>query len=290
MGVLSGYQVLYLTDGKGVFCAGLLTDVGAEVVRIDPEKPAEREKVRNLARKADILVETLPPGYLKSLDLGYVTLRKTNPGLIMASITPFGQSGPYRDYKSCDLVAQALGGWLSVTGTPRAPLRLFGGQAHAVTSLFAANAIMLALWQRNVTGRGKYIDISVMECVAATLDHVLPRYFYQGTVAGRRGSRHWNDAFRVFPCRDDYILLSVFQHWDTLVAWLESEDMAADLVDKKWQDRSERIKGLNHIIAVLEKWTLTHTAGELMEKGQLMRFPWAAIASHGAGRPTGMKR
>jgi crotonobetainyl-CoA:carnitine CoA-transferase CaiB-like acyl-CoA transferase len=279
MGVLSVYRVLDLADEKGMLCTGLLADMGAEVIHINPEIPAECKKIRSLAKKADILVETLPPGYLKSLGVGYTELRKKNPGLVMASVTQFGQSGPYRDFKSCDLVAQALGGWLSVTGTPRAPLRLFGGQAYAVTSLFTANAILLALWQRHVTGRGKYIDVSVMECVAATLDHVFPRYFYQSTVARRRGNRHWNDAFQVFPCKDGYILLSIFQHWDTLVAWLESEGMAAGLVDKKWQDRNERIKGLTQIVAVLKKWTLTRTAGELMEKGQLMHFPWAKIES-----------
>jgi crotonobetainyl-CoA:carnitine CoA-transferase CaiB-like acyl-CoA transferase len=279
MGVLSGYRVLDLAISGSMLGNGFLADMGAEVVLINPEKQAECEKARSLARKADILVETLPPGYLESLDLGYITLRKTNPGLIMVSITPFGQSGPYRDYKSCDLVTQALGGWLSVTGTSREPLMLSGSQACAVTSLFAANAVLLALWQRNDTGRGKYIDISVMECVAATLDHVFPRYFYQSTIARRRGSRHWNDAFRVFPCRDGYILLSIFQHWDTLVAWLDSEGMAADLVDTKWRDRNERIRGFTHIVAVLEKWTLTHTADELMEKGQLMHFPWAKIES-----------
>ena len=88
---------------------------------------------------------------------------------------------------------------MSVTGEPDAPLKLYGNQAYHTASLFAANGILLALWQRHATGRGQYIDISIMECVAATLDHVLVRYFYEGIVSGRQGSRHWNNAFRDFP-------------------------------------------------------------------------------------------
>ena len=198
----------------------------------------------------------------------------------MVSVTDFGQSGPYRDHKSCDLVAAALGGWMSVCGDSELPpLKPFGSQAYHSASLFAANGILLALWHRHTTGRGQYIDVSVMECVAATLDHVLVRYFYEGTVARRQGSLHWNGAFRVFPCRDGYILLSLFQQWETLVEWLESEGMAEDLADEKWLDREVRLQSLDHIIDVLQKWTSSHTVAELVEKGQLMRFPWAEVAS-----------
>jgi crotonobetainyl-CoA:carnitine CoA-transferase CaiB-like acyl-CoA transferase len=105
------------------------------------------------------------------------------------------------------------------------------------------------------------------------------RYFYEGAVAKRKGSRHWNNAFRLFPCRDGYILLSLFRQWETLVAWLESEGMAEDLTDEKWRDMETRLKGLDHIIDVLERWTMSHTVAELVEKGQMMRFPWAEVAS-----------
>jgi len=277
--ILSGYRALDLTDEKGAFCIKLLADMGAGVMRV--EKPG-LERLSNLVNKVDILVETELPGYLESLGLGYNSLKKENPGLIMASITNFGQSGLYRDWKASDLVMQAMGGWLSVTGEPQSPLKLYGNQAYNAASLFAASGILLALRHRHVTGRGQYIDISVMECVAATLDHALVRYFYEDTVAGRQGSRHWNNAFDIFPCKDGYILLSLFQHWETLVAWLESEGLAADLTDAKWRVREVRINGADHITQVLEKWTLAHTVDELVEKGQLMRFPWAKVTSPGA--------
>jgi crotonobetainyl-CoA:carnitine CoA-transferase CaiB-like acyl-CoA transferase len=303
--ILSGYRILDLTDEKGMFSTRLLADMGAEVIRVekpgarsvesaadfgylnagkrsislDLEKGAGCEVFKRLVGTADVVVETGPPGYLASLGLGYPELSEINPRLVMAAVTDFGQSGPYRKYKSCDLVVAALGGWLSVCGESQAPLKPFGNQAYYATSLFATNGIMLALWHRHVTGKGQYLDISVMECVAATLDHVLVRYFYEGTVAKRQGSQHWNSAFRIFPCRDGYILLSLFQQWETLVDWLESEGMAEDLTDMKWRDSEARLKGLDHIMDVLEKWTLGHTVAELVETGQLMHFPWAGVTS-----------
>jgi crotonobetainyl-CoA:carnitine CoA-transferase CaiB-like acyl-CoA transferase len=195
----------------------------------------------------------------------------------MASITHFGQSGPYKNLKSCDLVNQALGGWLSVTGELENPLKLFGNQSYNTASLFAVNGILLALCQRRNTGRGQHLDISIMECVSATLDYVLPRYFYGGVVSKRQGSQHWNNAFRIFPCKDGYVLLTIHQQWDTLVEIMAAEGMAGDLTDGKWRDRQERDRHIDHVIRTIEKWTLKHKADELEEKGQLMHFPWAKV-------------
>jgi benzylsuccinate CoA-transferase BbsE subunit len=276
---LAGYSVLDLTDARFMFCVKTLAGMGAKVIRLNPEDKSVLKRLREQVKKADVLIESLKPGFLGSLDFSYHELSKINPGLVMASITPVGQDGPYKDLKASDLTLQALGGWLSVTGEPESPLKLYGDQAYNTASLFAVNGVLLALWQRHETGKGKYIDISIMECVAATLDHVLPRYYYQGIVSGRQGSRHWNNAFRIFKCADGYILLSIHQHWETLVEWLASEGMAGDLIDEKWRDREERNRGIGHIIGVLERWTLTHKAAELVEKGQLMRFPWAAVTA-----------
>jgi len=195
----------------------------------------------------------------------------------MVSITLFGQTGPYKDFKASDLTLQAVGGWLSVTGEPNQPLKLYGSQAYNTASLFAVNSILLALWKRHETGKGQYIDISVFECVAATLDHVMVRYFYNNVVPIRQGSRVWNNAFDILPCKDGYILISIHRQWDTLVELMAAEGMAEDLVQTKWQDREERNRGIEHIIQVMKRWTLKHQAAELEELGQLMHFPWAAV-------------
>jgi len=302
---LSGYRVLDLTDDKGMLCSRLLADMGAEVIRVEKARGSSarsqffeannlgkrsvtlnlevkpgQETFKSLVKTADVIVESYQPGYLEALGLSYSELSQINPRLVTASITNFGQSGPYRDYKSCDMVACALGGQMYVSGEPETPpLKPFGNQSYYSASLFAAIGILLALWNRHTSGKGQYIDISVQECVAAMLDHVLVRYFYEGVVAKRQGSLHWNNAFRVFPCRDGYILLSLFQQWETLVEWLDAEGMAEDLTDKKWQDSDRRLQQLDHIIEVLERWTKSHTVAELVEQGQLMRFPWAEVTS-----------
>ncbi len=302
---LSGYRVLDLTDEKGMLCSRLLVDMGADVIRVEKargvlarspffeannlgkksvtlnlESKEGQEIFKRLVETPDVMVESYQPGYLESLGLDYTGLSEINPRLIMASITDFGQNGPYRDYKSADIVASALGGQIYVCGEPQLPpLKPFGNQAYYTACLFAANGILLALWHRHTSGRGQHIDISVQQCVAATLDHVLVRYFYGGEVARRQGSLYWNNAFRIFPCRDGYILLSLFQQWETLVEWLDAEGMAEDLTDAKWRDREQRLRHLDHISGVLEKWTGSHTVNELVETGQLMRFPWAGITS-----------
>jgi benzylsuccinate CoA-transferase BbsE subunit len=294
-------RVLDLTDEKGMLCSHLLADMGAEVIRIekpggkadfhwenlgkrrvslDIELKQGQDVLRCLLESADVLIESYPPGYLDTLGLGYNQLIKINPRLIMASITPFGQTGPYSSYKSSDIIASAMGGQLFVSGEPeKPPLKIFGNQSYYLASIFAAIGIMLALWHRHSSGRGQHIDISLQECVAAALDYVLVRYFYQGEVAKRQGSLHWNGAFRVFPGKDGYILLSIFYQWQTLVEWLESEDMAGDLTEEKWLDRDYRLEHIDYVIEVLERWTKTHPVAELVEKGQAMRFPWAGVAS-----------
>jgi crotonobetainyl-CoA:carnitine CoA-transferase CaiB-like acyl-CoA transferase len=271
--ILSGYSVLDLTDAKSALCVKTLADMGANIIRVRPESLPEAVK------SADVLIESFPPGYLEKMGLGYQDLSGINPALIMASITPFGQSGPYKDFKASDITLQAMGGWMSVTGEPDTPLKLYGSQAYHTASLFAANGVLLALWNRHETGRGRHIDISIMECAAATLDHTMVRYFYEGIVTGRRGSRHWNNAFDVFRCRDGYILLSLHLNWETLAEWMDSEGMAEDLTEERWLDREERNRHIDHIVQVLGRWTLTHGVKELAEKGQLMHFPWAEVIS-----------
>jgi benzylsuccinate CoA-transferase BbsE subunit len=300
----SGYRVLDLTDDKGMLCCRLLADMGMQVIRVEkPVKNSARslfywaanlgkrsitldikvkpgqELFKQLVETADVLVESFPPGYLETLGLGYSQLGQINPRLVTASITGFGQGGPYRDCKSCDVVASALGGQTYVCGEAESPLKPFGAQSYHRAAIFAAIGVLLALWQRHTSGRGQHIDVSLQECVAATLDHVLVRYFYEGVVAKRQGSLHWNGTFRLFPCRDGYVLLSLFQQWETLVEWLDSEGMAEDLTGEEWRNKDYRQKHIGHIIEVLERWTKTHTVAELVEQGQLMRFPWAEVAS-----------
>jgi crotonobetainyl-CoA:carnitine CoA-transferase CaiB-like acyl-CoA transferase len=319
MDLLKGLQVLDLADEKASFCSKLLADLGARVIKIERpggdssreigpfwedspnsekslfffhnntnklgitlnlEHEGGREIFFKLLQKTDIVIETFPPGYLRQKGLGFDVLSRVNLNLILASVTGFGQNGPRTHHKSCDLVASAFGGQMYATGTPSTPpLKPFGDQSYYTASLFAAVSILLALRKRARTGKGEHIDISLQEAVVSTLDHVMVRYFYENTIAKRQGGVYWNYSFCVLSCKDGHILLASFQQWETLVEWMEKEGMAEDLAEEKYCQEEYRLAHIDHILRVLEQWTRTHTAQELFELGQLMRFPWAPISS-----------
>jgi len=318
-GFLGNIRILDLADEKASFCSKLLADLGAYVIKVEKpggdssrkigpflenlthperslffhynntnklgitlniENSAGREIFFRLIKRADVVVETFPTGYLEELGLGFEVLSEINPGLILVSVAGFGQNGPRSKYKSCDLVASAFGGQMFVSGSSSTPpLKPFGEQSYYTASLFAAIGILLALRKRVHTGRGEHIDISLQESVASTLDQVMVRYLYEQIIPKRQGSLHWNYSFCILPCRDGHILMAPFQQWETLVEWMDSEGMAENLTDEKWSEEEYRLRHLNHIIEVLERWTKTHTTNELFELGQLMRFPWAPVYS-----------
>ena len=310
-------RILDMADEKGTFCSKLLADMGAEVIKIEKpggdssryigpflnnvphperslsffyhntnkrgitlnvEKSAGREIFCRLLKGADIVIETFPPGYLAEIALDFAALREINPRLILVSITGFGQTGPRRHFKSCDLVASAMSGQMYISGAPSTPpLKPFGEQSYYTASLFAAIGILLAIRKRNQTGEGDHVDISLQEALTSTLDHVLVRYFHDRVLPQRQGALYWNNEFFIVPTKDGFILLTLFQQWETLVGWMDGEGMAADLTDKKWNDEEYRRNHRDHIITVVQRWASTHTTGELCELGQMLRFPWAPV-------------
>ncbi len=319
MGLLKEIKVLDLSDEKASFCSKLLADMGANVIKVEkpggdssrmigpfwggsphPERSLSffynntnklgitlnlkhntgRDLFKKLIRKADVVVESFPPGYLDKLDLSFDSLSQINPRLIMASITGFGQTGPRKDYKSCDLVASAFGGQMYVSGTPSAPpVKLFGQQSYYTASLFGAVAILLAVRKRRLTGKGCSIDLSTQEAAASTLDHVMVDYFYDKTIARRQGNVYGNNLFCILPCKDGYIQITILQNWETLLELMASEGKAEDLLEEKWQQQTLREKHFGHIMEVVERWTRNHRRAELFELGQSMRFPWAPVDS-----------
>ena len=196
-----GLRVVELGGEEGAWCGKLLADLGAEVLKIEPpggdsartqapfldgqvganrslsflymnggkqsvtldlERVADRERLGALLGSADVLIDTLAPGKLASLGLSYAVLSAANPGLIVSSITAFGQNGPYCQFKSADIVAAAMGGALFVTGYPDdPPVRLAGQQSFIVASTLAALGSLIALYRRRLTGRGQQVDISL---------------------------------------------------------------------------------------------------------------------------------
>jgi crotonobetainyl-CoA:carnitine CoA-transferase CaiB-like acyl-CoA transferase len=150
---------LYLNTGKKSITLDVASQTGAAILR-------------RLAQECDILVESFPPDYLDQWGLGYAALEHLNPGLIYTSVTPFGQSGPYRDFKGSELIAQAMGGLMQTIGLPdREPLKIGGNAACYTTGISAFSATMIALYVRDMQGDGQHVDISAMETMAVAQIH-----------------------------------------------------------------------------------------------------------------------
>ena len=159
-------------DAPGQSALFLSLNQSKKSITLDLETPDGARLLKQLAHEYDILVESFPPGYLERLGLAYPSLARAEPGLIYASITPFGQTGPYRDYKGSDIVAQATGALMHTIGLPdREPLQVGGDAALYTTGVSAFSAVMVALYARDRQGHGQHVDISAMEAITVAQIH-----------------------------------------------------------------------------------------------------------------------
>jgi crotonobetainyl-CoA:carnitine CoA-transferase CaiB-like acyl-CoA transferase len=333
-GPLVGLRVLELADEKGQFCGKLMADLGADVIKIESpggqstrsvgpflddiphrerslsfwhyntskrgitlnlETPPGGELFRRLVAKADILLETYPPGHLPELGLGYAELSPLNPRLIMCSLTPFGQTGPWRHYQTSDLLQLAAGGQMGCCGydpedVPNAPpIAPDGGNAWHIASHFAYIAIMAAVCYRDVTGEGQYIDASVHEACALTTEAAVPTYIYTGQVVRRHTGRA-AAAEKTEPTqyitRDGAWLNTTRSGFNLtparlrrLAEWMDKYSLAQDLLDEKYQSTTAIQANVSHIAAVLETFLASIPLEEAWHGGQALGLPWGAIRS-----------
>jgi crotonobetainyl-CoA:carnitine CoA-transferase CaiB-like acyl-CoA transferase len=320
---LNPYRILDLTDERGLICGKLLRDLGAEVIKIekpggdparnigpfyhdvpDPEKslywfslntgkrgitlditdPKGKEIFKQLVQKSDCVLESFRPGYLDDLGLGYQDLCRLKPDLIMTSITPFGDKGPYRDYKDSDLILWALSGLLFICGDPdRPPIRISLEQSYLHAGADGAAGTVMALYHRGQTGQGQQVGISIlkaMERVAYTA-HVL--WDARGKILRRSGS-----ALRIPPrgtttpliwsCQDGYVAFYLFGgdmgavSNPALTQWMAEEGMASEVM--KTMDWNKFNIGRTsqeyidcHIVKPIAAFFKHHTQKELWEGG-----------------------
>ena len=303
----------------GPYCTKLLADFGAEVVKVErpgvgdgarrlgpfpgdephPEKSGlflylntsklgitldlkTRRGVsilKELVREADILVESFSPRVMPSLGLDYTTLEKVNPRLVMTSISSFGQAGPYRDYAATEIVADAMGGWMSIIGEPaRQPLKPGGSQAQFVAGLMAAVATMTAFHAQQVTGVGQHVDVSVMDAVLYIQMNITQVWAYYRRLVKRAGNIVQPPPGSVLPCRDGYIgvIAVTNSQWHALADWMGMPELKTD---PRFRTRLDRMENLDELNAVLISWTLQHDAAELFEEAQRRRIPFAIPAT-----------
>jgi benzylsuccinate CoA-transferase BbsE subunit len=266
-GPLAGLRVLDLSGPLGNYCGKLFADLGADVILVeapggtalrgeppfagpgedadsipflymnsgkrslclDLDEPRDTAVLRELARRADLVIETEQPGVADERGLGWAALSDGHPELVLASITPFGQDGPYAGREGDDLIATALGGLLYLGGyADGGPIRPAGDQAVLAANLFAAVAAMLALTHAELTGQGQHVDVSMMEAVVMGLENAPQYYDLEGVVRRRNGGVQRLAGTGVFACADGLVCLLATgfggtQHWASLVAWLEAE-------------------------------------------------------------------
>jgi crotonobetainyl-CoA:carnitine CoA-transferase CaiB-like acyl-CoA transferase len=215
-GLLSDLRVLDLGQGVSApFCARLLADQGAEVIKVEPPDgdlarriAAGRALLPALARWADVLVENFEPRLRDSLGLDDRALREVNPRLVATSISSFGSSGPYRDWKATDLVTSAISGLMYHSGdADEAPLRSALSQSLYVAGINGAAATLVALYHRLTTGVGGRVDVSVAECMTTHLVQSTASYAYTGGLRGRRPA-HGAPLEELMPCEDGFAVVS----------------------------------------------------------------------------------
>src|SRR5215472_4054338 len=201
-------------------------------ILLDFSTPQGKERLLNLVRKATVLVENFRPGSLERQGLGYESLRAINPGLIYCSISGYGQTGPYASRPGYDFVAQAESGLMSVTGEiDGEPQRVGSPVGDVSAGMFACMSILAALRVRDRTGKGQYIDISLLETAMSLLSNVSSNYLISGEEAERFGNGHPNIVpYQAFRTSDGYVVVSCGNDrlYQELCHLLEREDLAVD--------------------------------------------------------------
>lgn len=283
--MLNGLRALELTGELSCFCGKLLAHFGVDVIKIEKvggdlernigpfyhdiqdlekslywfayneskrgitlnlESPEGQDIFKKLVAKSDFVIESFPVGYMQKLGLNYQSLSQINPGLIMTSITPFGQTGPYKYYKATDLIAMAMGGIMSLNGDPDGPpCRLDPYHSYCLTGINAALATLIAYFYRTSSGEGQYIDISLVECIVKEDYYEIPISWINGRHnAVRQGAYMFRAGVNtrcIWPCKDGYVTWTFFggrigaKENQSLAEWLDEEGISGELKNINWE-------------------------------------------------------
>lgn len=255
--------------GYGPYLNGVSTyfasvNRGKKSLAIDLKTSAGREIVSALSERADILVESFTPGTMGSLGLDYETLNAKNNRLIYVSLSGFGQTGPYRERGAMDVVIQAMSGLMGITGEPdRPPVRCGYSVADLSAGMFAAVGILAALVERERSGLGQHLDISMLDCQTTMLESAFVRYLNAGEEAERTGSRHpLVMPFQAFPTRDGYMALAGVKDWVLFCHTIERPDLARD---ERFATNDARIKHVLQLETTLSESFRARSTAEWQE-------------------------
>jgi CoA:oxalate CoA-transferase len=246
----SGY-FMYLNRNKRSVSINLKTDKGKKIIY-------------GLAKSTDVIVENFSPGTMAKLDLGYDIIKKFNPEVIYASISGFGQSGPYRNKVAYDGVAQAMGGLASLTGQPDGvPVKAGPAISDATSGVHTALAIMAALYYRHQSGKGQYIDVAMMDTVFSMLENAVSMRTLLGVSPSRIGNANPASApYNMYKSKDSYIVIATAN--DSLFAKLCGAMGRPELcTDPRFDSNPKRKLHEKDIDALVTEWTLRHTSAAI---------------------------
>jgi CoA:oxalate CoA-transferase len=312
-GPLTGVKVLDLTRVlSGPYCTALLADLGAEVVKIeapqgdeyrhigpfragesalyqlvnrnklglciDLKQSAGRELAQRLMRSADVLVENFRPGVAARLGLGYAEAAHANPRLIYASISGFGQEGSNKDLPAFDLIAQAMSGFMAVTGDPAGPPMKVGESiGDLAAGLFCSWAILAALYERTQTGRGRQIDVGMVDALVALSPTAIAQWMFGASPPTRTGNRHpLTTPFGAFPARDGHVVICVLNEpqFARLAECLNRPELRAD---PRFASDELRTRHEPELAAIVEEWLAPQSAAEAVARLQAGGVPASTI-------------
>ena len=313
-GPLVGLRVLDL--GRYIaapYCGAMLGDFGADVIKVerlggedvrrqpplvdgdstyvhaynrskrglalDTRHPRGRALLRRLALRADVVLENFRPGVMARLGCDYESLRAEHPGLIMASITGFGQDGPYAHKPAFDSIAQAMSGLMSLTGEPDRPPVLNGTFiADYATALYTTIGILLALRERDRTGQGQHIDVALLDSAASLLTSAIPDARAAGVLLDRTGARDRAKApVNAYPARDGQVLIAAVTQaqFASLAQAIGAEELCQDPRFASPEARHDNVEALD---AVITAWTRERCVTEIVERLERAEVPCTPVA------------
>jgi crotonobetainyl-CoA:carnitine CoA-transferase CaiB-like acyl-CoA transferase len=252
-------------------------------VVLDVADPAGRRALGELIDDADVLVSSLHPRRLREIDLDLAEVAEEHPRLVVVSITPFGLTGPWADYLSSDLIGLATSGLLITSGYDDhsiPPIRPGGDQAFHTAASFAHIGLLLALIERQRSGRGDLVDVAMHDACSVTCELANPYWFYPRALVQRQTCRHAQPSPTqpaLFECADGFVYFALIlgdqKPWQVLVEWLASKDMAIDLDDPAYLDVAHRQANFGHIQDIIECFFLVQPAEDVYLEGQERGLP-----------------
>jgi CoA:oxalate CoA-transferase len=277
-----GKQVAAEAQSDDAFSSYFLSiNRGKRSIAIDLAKPKGRELLLELA---DVLIENFRPGTMAKLGLGYDALRERNPRLVVAAISGFGQTGPYAQRPALDVIVQGMGGMLSITGEPGGePVRPGASIGDITAALFATVAVQSALLERERSGEGQFIDVSMLDCQVAIMENAFMRYFTLGEVPQRIGTRHPSSTpFQAFKTADGHVVVAIMggstDQWPLFCAAIDHPEL---MDDERYATGWARTQHYDELIPVIVVAMLQKTTSEWVDLLAEMGIPVGPVQDIG---------